>query len=114
MKQDFSAEGGGERGAYFMGLGDAVMPTILVVSASVFLPAGCMAVQLPLLGGVALPVVLAAIGTLIGYTVLMIVVMGGKPQAGLPFLNTGAILGYVAGCVVAGIPILPVALTACV
>lgn len=114
VKQDFSAEGGGERGAYFMGLGDAVMPTILVVSASVFLPAGCMAVQLPLLGGVAIPVVLAAIGTLIGYTVLMIVVMGGKPQAGLPFLNTGAILGYVAGCVVAGIPILPLAITACV
>ncbi|MEA1908498.1 MAG: presenilin family intramembrane aspartyl protease PSH [Euryarchaeota archaeon] len=115
VKQDFAAEAGdGERGAYFMGLGDAVMPTILVVSASVFLPAGCMAVQLPLLGGIALPVVLAAIGTLIGYTVLMIVVMGGKPQAGLPFLNTGAILGYVAGCVVAGIPILPVALTACV
>jgi presenilin-like A22 family membrane protease len=111
VKQDFS-EGGGERGAYFMGLGDAVMPTILVVSASVFLPVGCMAVQLPLLGGVALPVVLAAIGTLIGYTVLMIVVMGGKPQAGLPFLNTGAILGYVAGCVVAGIPILPLAITA--
>jgi presenilin-like A22 family membrane protease len=115
VKQDFAAEAGaGERGAYFMGLGDAVMPTILVVSASVFLPAGCMAVQLPLLGGVALPVVLAAIGTLIGYTVLMIVVMGGKPQAGLPFLNTGAILGYVTGCVVAGIPILPVAITACV
>jgi presenilin-like A22 family membrane protease len=42
----------------------------------------------------------------------MIVVMGGKPQAGLPFLNTGAILGYVAGCVVAGIPILPLAITA--
>ncbi len=114
MKQDFSAEAGdGERGAYFMGLGDAVMPTILVVSASVFLPAGCMAVQLPLLGGIALPVVLAAIGTLIGYAVLMIVVMGGKPQAGLPFLNTGAILGYLVGCVVAGIPIFPVALTAC-
>jgi presenilin-like A22 family membrane protease len=100
--------------AYFMGLGDAVMPTILVVSASVFLPAGCMAVQLPLLGGIALPVVLAAIGTLIGYVVLMIIVMGGKPQAGLPFLNTGAILGYGVGCVVAGIPVLPVALTACV
>ncbi|RZN40600.1 MAG: hypothetical protein EF813_03135 [Methanosarcinales archaeon] len=114
VKQDFSAGDGGERGAYFMGLGDAVMPTILVVSASVFLPASCMTVQLPLLGVIALPVILAAIGTLIGYTVLMIVVMGGKPQAGLPFLNTGAILGYVVGCVVAGIPILPVAAATCI
>ena len=111
IKQDFAAEDGGERGAYFMGLGDAVMPTILVVSASIFLPAECMALQLPLLGGVALPAVLAAIGTLIGYVVLMIVVMGGKPQAGLPFLNTGAIAGYVAGCVVAGIPVIPMATT---
>lgn len=110
IKQDFAAEDGEERGAYFMGLGDAVMPTILVVSASIFLPSECMAMQLPLLGMVALPAVLAAIGTLIGYVVLMIVVMGGKPQAGLPFLNTGAIAGYVAGCVVAGIPVVPAAL----
>ncbi|HIE32050.1 MAG TPA: hypothetical protein EYP67_06690 [Methanosarcinales archaeon] len=110
MEQDFAAEDGGERGAYFMGLGDAVMPTILVVSANIFSPAGCMVLQLPLLGEVALPAVLAAIGTLIGYVVLMIVVMGGKPQAGLPFLNTGAIIGFVVGCVAGGIPVIPAAL----
>jgi presenilin-like A22 family membrane protease len=37
----------------------------------------------------------------------MVVVMGGKPQAGLPFLNTGAILGYVAGCLIAGVSVIP-------
>jgi len=33
-------------------------------------------------------------------------VIKGKPQAGLPFLNGGVILGYVAGSLVAGVPIL--------
>ena len=110
MKHDFSKKLDDgeeeERGAFFMGLGDAVMPTILVVSANVFLPLAYP--DLPLMfGSVVLPAVLAAVGTLIGYAVLMVVVMGGKPQAGLPFLNTGAILGYVAGCLIAGISVIP-------
>jgi presenilin-like A22 family membrane protease len=110
VKHDFSAKKDDgeaeERGAFFMGLGDAVMPTILVVSANVFLPLAYP--DLPLMfGSVVLPAVLAAVGTLIGYAVLMVVVMGGKPQAGLPFLNTGAILGYVAGCLIAGISVIP-------
>ncbi|MEA1943857.1 MAG: presenilin family intramembrane aspartyl protease PSH [Euryarchaeota archaeon] len=103
VKCDFDAEKGEERGAYFMGLGDAVMPTILVVSANIFIHEGY--VQLPLLGSVTLPAILAAIGTLLGYVVLMVVVMKGKPQAGLPFLNTGAIIGYVIGCLAAGISV---------
>ena len=103
VKCDFDAESEGERGAYFMGLGDAVMPTILVVSANIFIHEGYM--QLPLLGSVTLPAILAAVGTLLGYVVLMVVVMKGKPQAGLPFLNTGAIIGYVIGCLAAGISV---------
>ncbi len=110
MKQDFSAKKDDgeeeERGAFFMGLGDAVMPTILVVSANVFLPVAYPDLSL-MFGSVVLPAFLAAVGTLIGYAVLMVVVMGGKPQAGLPFLNTGAILGYVAGCLIAGISVIP-------
>ena len=110
VKQDFSGKSDDgekeERGAFFMGLGDAVMPTILVVSANVFLPLAYP--DLPLMfGSVVLPAFFAAVGTLIGYAVLMVVVMGGKPQAGLPFLNTGAILGYVAGCLIAGISVIP-------
>lgn len=106
IEQSDAREEDGERGAYFMGLGDAVMPTILVISASTFLPVAYP--DLPLVFGYAiLPALLAAAGTLVGYAVLMLVVMGGKPQAGLPFLNTGAILGYAVGCLAAGVPVIP-------
>ncbi len=77
-----------EREAFFMGLGDLVMPTILVVSALVFPPTGSDG-RLEALG--------AAVGTLLGYSVLMTFVMKGNPQAGLPLLNGGAILGFLAG-----------------
>jgi presenilin-like A22 family membrane protease len=34
------------------------------------------------------------LGTLAGFIVLAAFVLKGKPQAGLPFLCTGAIIGY--------------------
>ncbi len=72
-----------ERDAFFMGLGDIVMPGILVVS-----------IYNNVSGS--LPIVLSAIiGTLIGFSILMIFVMKGKPQAGLPLLCGGAIAGYI-------------------
>lgn len=77
-----------EREAFFMGLGDLVMPTILVVSSLVFPPPGSDGV---------LEAVGAAVGTLVGYAVLMGYVMKGNPQAGLPLLNGGAIAGFLAG-----------------
>lgn len=90
---------GGEREAYFMGLGDAVMPTMLAVSANAFL------VNLPrIFGFVNVPALGSIIGTLVSYVVLMyIVVELKKPQAGLPFLCTGAIVGFLLGCLAAGI-----------
>ena len=90
-------EPGQEREAYFMGLGDAVMPSMLAVSANAFLKApGIWFINYPALG--------AMIGTLISYAVLMyIVATVKKPQAGLPFLCTGAIVGFLLGCVAAGI-----------
>lgn len=39
----------------------------------------------------------AAIGTLVGYAVLMGFVLRGNPQAGLPLLNGGAIVGFLTG-----------------
>ena len=100
IKDNFKKEEGEEREAFFMGLGDAVMPTILVVSANIFLskysPLQYMGISYPSIG--------AMIGTLIGYAALMVFVMKGKPQAGLPFLNTGVILGYAAGVLISGIP----------
>lgn len=71
-----------ERDAFFMGLGDVVMPGILVGAVYYNIPDG-------------LPIALSTIlGTLVGFSVLMFFVMKGKPQAGLPLLCGGAILGY--------------------
>ena len=36
----------------------------------------------------------ALLGSLVGYGVLMRLVLRGNPQAGLPLLNGGALLGY--------------------
>lgn len=72
---------GGRRDAFLMGLGDVVMPGILVAATYVTLNLT-----------VALSVIL---GTIVGFSFLMLFVIRGKPQAGLPLLNTGAILGYV-------------------
>jgi presenilin-like A22 family membrane protease len=70
-----------ERDAFFMGLGDIVMPGILVVASST------------LSNG--LPVALSVLaGTLVGFAVLMTFVIKGRPQAGLPLLCSGAILGF--------------------
>lgn len=80
-----------ERGVTFMGLGDVVIPGILVVSAFVWLPAA------PTYLGIAANLwtaVGALLGSLLGYAVLMYLVMRGTAQAGLPLLNGGAIAGY--------------------
>jgi presenilin-like A22 family membrane protease len=87
---------GEKREAFFMGLGDAVMPTLLVVSASVFMESN----------GISYPVLGAILGTLAGHIVLSILVMRGKPQAGLPFLNSGVILGFFIGVLLSGASIM--------
>lgn len=103
--REYKYEKDAKREAFFMGLGDAIMPTILVVSANVFITEGYM--NLPLIGLLNMPALGAALGTIIGFIALMAVVARGNPQAGLPFLNTGAILGYVVGCLAAGVSIIP-------
>lgn len=78
-------EGGEERGAMFMGLGDVIIPGIL--SASVYLNTAAP---------YNLPIALSIIaGAFLGYIILLHFVFKGKAQAGLPFLNTGAILAYI-------------------
>jgi presenilin-like A22 family membrane protease len=76
-------QAGEEREAFFMGLGDVVMPGILVASASYSITSGGLIVALSVM-----------IGTLAGFGVLVTFLLKGKPQAGLPFLCSGAILGY--------------------
>ncbi len=86
---------GGKRGAYFLGLGDAIIPTILVISAYTSFPAsGYFGVNLPAIG--------AMLGTYLGFLLLM-TTSRDRPQAGLPFLNSGVIFGFLAGCALAGI-----------
>ncbi len=82
---------GGERAAFVIGMGDLIMPSILVVSANVFL------MNTTRIGFITLPALGAMIGSVIGLTLLMTVVQKGKPQAGLPPINGGAILGFLAG-----------------
>jgi presenilin-like A22 family membrane protease len=82
---------GGERAAFIIGMGDMIMPSILVVSANVFLKGWRLG------GMINLPALGAIVGSLAGLVVLLYFVMSGKPQAGLPPLNGGTILGFLAG-----------------
>ena len=87
---------GGERSAFIIGMGDMIMPSVLVVSANVFT------------GGVKyfglfnLPALGAMIGSIAGLAVLLHFVMSGRPQAGLPPLNGGTILGFFIGWALIG------------
>jgi len=76
-------QAGEEREAFFMGLGDVVMPGVLVTSAFYNIAGGGLIVALSVM-----------LGTLVGFGVLVAFLVKGKPQAGLPFLCSGAILGY--------------------
>jgi len=89
---------GEDRGAYFLGLGDAIIPTVLVISAnwSLALP------QHELFGiGANIPALGAMLGTYLGFAVLSLTPRD-KPQAGLPFLNGGAILGFLLAVYLSG------------
>jgi presenilin-like A22 family membrane protease len=91
-----------DRDAFFIGLGDAVMPTIIVASAAFFL-------ETPSLGvpglALTLPALTAMLGTLAGLLVLVWLVMKGRAHAGLPLLNGGAIGGYLVGAALSGVSV---------
>lgn len=91
MREGIGDLDGGERAAFVIGMGDLIMPSILVVSANVFLNSTRLA------GIITLPALGAMIGSVIGLSLLLTVVQKGKPQAGLPPINGGAILGFLAG-----------------
>ena len=93
----------GERDAFFIGLGDAVIPAVLVASAATFSSAPSLSVPLV---GVNLPALLAMVGSLAGLVVLMRWVIRGRAHAGLPLLNGGAIGGYLIGSLIAGVPLI--------
>jgi len=74
-KQDIESE---EKDAIYMGLGDAIIPAILVAYA--YMQSW-------------IAFILTFIGTFAGYAILMHLIKKG-PQPGLPYLNAGAIAGY--------------------
>jgi presenilin-like A22 family membrane protease len=81
---------GGERSALIIGMGDLIMPSILVVSANVFLTTARI-------GFITIPSLGAIIGSVVGLVLLLTVVGKGKAQAGLPPINGGAIAGFLVG-----------------
>jgi presenilin-like A22 family membrane protease len=87
-----------DRDVFFIGLGDAVMPTVMVASAASFAPVE------PLVSGLALnlPALTSMVGTIAGLLVLLWLVMKGRAHAGLPLLNGGAIGGYLVGALASG------------
>ncbi len=89
-------EKGTERSAFIMGMGDLIMPTVLVVSANVFLKGW------RLFGVVNIPAIGAIIGSFAGLGILLYFVASGRPQAGLPPLNGGTILGFLVGWALVG------------
>ena len=99
---DDIAPGDDERGAFFIGLGDAVIPGVMVASAAFFSSAPQYAIPLIELNT---PALFSLGGTLVGLLVLMSMVMKGKPHAGLPLLNGGAIGGYLVGALWVGLPL---------
>ncbi|HJJ92723.1 MAG TPA: presenilin family intramembrane aspartyl protease [Methanocorpusculum sp.] len=87
-----------ERGAYMIGMGDMILPSILVVSAQIY-TGGEASLSV---AGMALPALGALIGGLIGLCSLMIPLNSGKPQSGLPYINTGVIIGFLVCSAIAG------------
>lgn len=74
--------------AMFMGLGDVIFPGMLVISAITWLAA---------IGGEEAAFMVGMgtmLGGLVGYFALMTYVARGRPQAGLPLLNGGSIIGF--------------------
>jgi presenilin-like A22 family membrane protease len=85
---------GKEREAMFMGLGDIIIPGVLVVSTLTYIPVALGDEEVWGVPGNLLVSISTLIGAVGGFWALMWFVWKGRPQAGLPLLNSGAIIGY--------------------
>lgn len=94
-------EESGMRDVFFIGLGDAVMPTVMVASAAHF-ATWAPGLGVPGLPALNLPALLSMIGTMLGLFVLLWMVLKGRAHAGLPLLNGGAVGGYLLGALLTG------------
>jgi len=82
-----------EREAFLVGLGDIIIPGLLSASAFRFIDQDGLIFILGIPSSLMIALGTIA-GSLIGLILLMRIVMKGNPQAGLPLLNTGALLGF--------------------
>lgn len=81
----------------FMGLGDVIIPGALIVSSMLFLPDTAIH-QIGFISGPLVVALFSLLGMLASFMGLMtVLVIKGKAHAGLPFLNTGTILGFLIG-----------------
>jgi len=78
-------EGSKDKKAIYIGVGDIVIPNVLVVSAQCFSTS-------PYIGFIKISALTSLAGGLLGLILLLRLV--GRPQAGLPFLNIPTIAGY--------------------
>ncbi len=87
-------------GALYIGLGDAAIPGMLIVSSAVHLPLDTWTIA-----GMAFnPATAGAIvGLTAGLGVLLGMIRAGRAHAGLPVLNSGVILGFLIGAFIAGL-----------
>ena len=89
------------RDAMFIGLGDAIIPTVLVASVAFYVETdpvvSAFGIPAPL------PALTAMVGTLAGLVALLWLVTRGRAHAGLPLLNGGAIAGYLLGALASGL-----------
>ncbi|WP_049987046.1 presenilin family intramembrane aspartyl protease PSH [Halobellus rufus] len=105
--EDAASDEDDVRDAFFIGLGDAVMPTVMIASAAFFLPAELTpSLGVAWLPALTLPALTAMVGTFAGLFALLWMVLKGRAHAGLPLLNGGAIGGYLVGALASGVPIL--------
>lgn len=84
-------EEGEPREALYIGLGDMIIPGVLTVSVFANLPAAPVLLGI---GGDLLVALGCLVGAFTGFLLLMRLTSKGRPQAGLPLLNTGTIIGF--------------------
>jgi presenilin-like A22 family membrane protease len=88
--KNYSFLRGERKGAVFLGLGDVVIPSILAISSNYYFNA-------PKILSLNIVALFTIIGILIGFFALFFLTSREKAHPGLPFLNGGALVGFLFG-----------------
>lgn len=90
LSRGYSFIRGEREGAAFLGLGDVVIPSMLVISSNVYFDA-------PFMGGLKFVALTTLMGIISGFFALFFLTSRDRAHPGLPFLNGGAIAGFLIG-----------------